>query len=92
MMFNVCFEVNMVMLLFHFGAQLEQCGFRTPQCTILGSIDKPEDRTMLKVNYFSWNSNKFTQKFFVVTYQLIIVCYNVIMYVSVLLKLLKEAS
>nr|XP_028953036.1 glutamyl-tRNA reductase-binding protein, chloroplastic-like [Malus domestica] len=31
-----------------FHVQLEQNGLRTPQCTILGSIDKPEDRAMLK--------------------------------------------
>ncbi|XP_048448105.1 glutamyl-tRNA reductase-binding protein, chloroplastic-like [Pyrus x bretschneideri] len=31
-----------------FHVQLEQSGLRTPQCTILGSIDKPEDRAMLK--------------------------------------------
>ncbi|KAF4355081.1 hypothetical protein G4B88_004293 [Cannabis sativa] len=31
--------------------QLEQCGLRTPQCTILGSIDKPDDeKTMKKFN------------------------------------------
>lgn len=30
--------------------QLEQCGMRTPQCTIQGSLDKPEDRKVLKVN------------------------------------------
>ncbi|XVF23359.1 hypothetical protein REPUB_Repub13aG0031500 [Reevesia pubescens] len=26
--------------------QLEQCGLRTPQCTILGSLDKPADATV----------------------------------------------
>ncbi|XP_050136281.1 glutamyl-tRNA reductase-binding protein, chloroplastic-like [Malus sylvestris] len=34
-----------------FHVQLEQSGLRTPQCTILGSIDKPEDRAMLKFLY-----------------------------------------
>uniref|UniRef100_A0A2N9IJG4 DUF2470 domain-containing protein n=1 Tax=Fagus sylvatica TaxID=28930 RepID=A0A2N9IJG4_FAGSY len=29
--------------------QLEQCGLRTPQCTIQGSLDKPEDRMVLKL-------------------------------------------
>ncbi|XP_062177699.1 glutamyl-tRNA reductase-binding protein, chloroplastic isoform X6 [Alnus glutinosa] len=28
--------------------QLEQCGLRTTQCTIQGSLDKPEDRMVLK--------------------------------------------
>ncbi|KAJ7952032.1 Glutamyl-tRNA reductase-binding protein chloroplastic [Quillaja saponaria] len=28
--------------------QLEQCGLRTPQCTLQGSLDKPEDRVVLK--------------------------------------------
>ncbi|GMH03857.1 hypothetical protein Nepgr_005696 [Nepenthes gracilis] len=28
--------------------QLEQCGVRTPQCTIQGSLDKPRDRMLLK--------------------------------------------
>ncbi|KAF3431681.1 hypothetical protein FNV43_RR26413 [Rhamnella rubrinervis] len=28
--------------------KLEQCGLRNPQCTILGSIDKPEDRMVVK--------------------------------------------
>ncbi|XP_060669729.1 glutamyl-tRNA reductase-binding protein, chloroplastic isoform X2 [Ziziphus jujuba] len=28
--------------------QLDQCGLRTPQCTILGNIDKPEDRMVVK--------------------------------------------
>ncbi|KAM5579917.1 glutamyl-tRNA reductase-binding protein, chloroplastic [Rosa sericea] len=34
--------------------QLEQSGLRTPQCTILGSIDKPEDRTFLKYLHSVW--------------------------------------
>eukprot|EP00258_Populus_trichocarpa_P017683 XP_006379401.2 glutamyl-tRNA reductase-binding protein, chloroplastic [Populus trichocarpa] len=29
--------------------QLEQSGMRTPQCTIQGSLDKPEDTKVLKV-------------------------------------------
>ena len=33
--------------------QLEQCGLRTPQCTIQGSLDKPEDRMALKVRFMS---------------------------------------
>ncbi|KAM1165069.1 hypothetical protein PS2_024301 [Malus domestica] len=33
---------------------LEQSGLRTPQCTILGSIDKPEDRAMLKYLHSVW--------------------------------------
>ncbi|XP_008229361.1 PREDICTED: glutamyl-tRNA reductase-binding protein, chloroplastic [Prunus mume] len=37
-----------------FHVQLEQCGLRTPQCTILGSIDKPEDRKMLKYLHSVW--------------------------------------
>ncbi|KAA8541550.1 hypothetical protein F0562_022702 [Nyssa sinensis] len=28
--------------------QLEQCGLRTPQCTIQGKLDKPEDRMVVK--------------------------------------------
>lgn len=32
-----------------FSDQLEQCGLRTPQCTIQGSLDKPQDRMILKV-------------------------------------------
>ncbi|XP_062177702.1 glutamyl-tRNA reductase-binding protein, chloroplastic isoform X9 [Alnus glutinosa] len=30
--------------------QLEQCGLRTTQCTIQGSLDKPEDRMVLKLH------------------------------------------
>lgn len=29
--------------------QLEQCGLRTPQCTIQGSIGKPDNQMVLKV-------------------------------------------
>ncbi|KAK3035568.1 hypothetical protein RJ639_034773 [Escallonia herrerae] len=35
--------------------QLEQCGLRTPQCTIEGSLDKPEDRVFLKKLQTIWN-------------------------------------
>lgn len=34
--------------------QLEQCGLRTPQCTIQGSLDKPEDRMVLKRLHSLW--------------------------------------
>ncbi|KAL6335804.1 hypothetical protein AAG906_039567 [Vitis piasezkii] len=34
--------------------QLEQCGLRTPQCTIQGSLDKPEDRMALKKLHSIW--------------------------------------
>ncbi|KAL6972576.1 hypothetical protein U1Q18_026749 [Sarracenia purpurea var. burkii] len=34
--------------------QLEQCGLRTPQCTIQGSLDKPEDRILLKKLQSIW--------------------------------------
>ncbi|XP_057967772.1 glutamyl-tRNA reductase-binding protein, chloroplastic isoform X2 [Malania oleifera] len=34
--------------------QLEQCGLRTPQCTIQGSLDKPEDRMVLKRLHSMW--------------------------------------
>ncbi|CAN6707685.1 unnamed protein product [Malus baccata var. baccata] len=37
-----------------FHVQLEQNGLRTPQCTILGSIDKLEDRAMLKYLHSVW--------------------------------------
>ncbi|CAN6701502.1 unnamed protein product [Malus baccata var. baccata] len=37
-----------------FHVQLEQSGLRTPQCTILGSIDKPENRAMLKYLHSVW--------------------------------------
>jgi len=33
--------------------QLEQCGLRTPQCTIQGSIGRPGDDTVLKVSFFN---------------------------------------
>ncbi|KAJ0008439.1 hypothetical protein Pint_30506 [Pistacia integerrima] len=35
--------------------QLEQCGLRTPQCTIQGSLDKPEDLNILKLYSFDVN-------------------------------------
>ncbi|XP_057548943.1 glutamyl-tRNA reductase-binding protein, chloroplastic [Amaranthus tricolor] len=34
--------------------QLEQCKVRTPQCTIQGSLDKPEDKTVLKKLHSVW--------------------------------------
>lgn len=34
--------------------QLEQCGLRTPQCTIQGSLDKPDDRAILKRLHSLW--------------------------------------
>ncbi|KAJ4718726.1 Glutamyl-tRNA reductase-binding protein chloroplastic [Melia azedarach] len=34
--------------------QLEQCGLRTPQCTIQGSLDKPQDRMILKRLHSMW--------------------------------------
>lgn len=34
--------------------QLEQCGMRTPQCTIQGSLDKPEDKMVLKNLHSLW--------------------------------------
>ncbi|XP_062177700.1 glutamyl-tRNA reductase-binding protein, chloroplastic isoform X7 [Alnus glutinosa] len=34
--------------------QLEQCGLRTTQCTIQGSLDKPEDRMVLKQLHSLW--------------------------------------
>ncbi|XP_031264929.1 glutamyl-tRNA reductase-binding protein, chloroplastic-like [Pistacia vera] len=34
--------------------QLEQCGLRTPQCTIQGSLDKPEDLNILKRLHSMW--------------------------------------
>ncbi|KAK2653164.1 hypothetical protein Ddye_013020 [Dipteronia dyeriana] len=34
--------------------QLEQCGFRTPQCTIQGSLDKPQDSMILKRLHSTW--------------------------------------
>ncbi|KAI4355891.1 hypothetical protein L6164_004619 [Bauhinia variegata] len=34
--------------------QLEQSGLRTPQCTLQGSLNKPEDRTLLKQHISSW--------------------------------------
>lgn len=36
--------------------QLEQTGLRTPQCTIQGSLDKPEDRTLLKKLHSIWKT------------------------------------
>lgn len=39
-------------LILKFLIQLEQCGMRTPQCTIQGSITKPEDRMSLMVMNF----------------------------------------
>uniref|UniRef100_A0A5B7BKS4 DUF2470 domain-containing protein n=1 Tax=Davidia involucrata TaxID=16924 RepID=A0A5B7BKS4_DAVIN len=34
--------------------QLEQCGLRTPQCTIQGNLDKPEDRMVVKKLHSVW--------------------------------------
>lgn len=34
--------------------QLEQCGLRTPQCTIQGCLDKPQDASMLKKLQSIW--------------------------------------
>ncbi|XP_074288088.1 glutamyl-tRNA reductase-binding protein, chloroplastic [Silene latifolia] len=34
--------------------QLEQCGLRTPQCTIQGSLDRPEDKMLLKKLHSVW--------------------------------------
>ncbi|KAK9726805.1 hypothetical protein RND81_05G238300 [Saponaria officinalis] len=34
--------------------QLEQCGVRTPQCTIQGSLDRPEDKMLLKKFHSVW--------------------------------------
>ncbi|KAL7162855.1 hypothetical protein ACSBR2_043182 [Camellia fascicularis] len=36
--------------------QLEQTGLRTPQCTIQGSLDKPEDRMLLKKLHSIWKT------------------------------------
>ncbi|XP_052184063.1 glutamyl-tRNA reductase-binding protein, chloroplastic [Diospyros lotus] len=36
--------------------QLEQCGLRTPQCTIQGSLDKPEDGVLLKKLHSTWKT------------------------------------
>lgn len=33
--------------------QLEQCGLRTPQCTIQGCLDKPQDASDLKVLFYT---------------------------------------
>ncbi|KAK9282486.1 hypothetical protein L1049_005404 [Liquidambar formosana] len=41
--------------------QLEQCGSRTPQCTIQGSLDKPEDRLLLKRLHSIWK-NRFGEE------------------------------
>ncbi|KAK6153413.1 hypothetical protein DH2020_013052 [Rehmannia glutinosa] len=35
--------------------QLEQCGQRTPQCTIQGNLDKPGDRMALRKLSSAWN-------------------------------------
>ncbi|XP_021297098.1 glutamyl-tRNA reductase-binding protein, chloroplastic [Herrania umbratica] len=34
--------------------QLEQCGLRTPQCTVQGSLDKPADATVLRRLHTVW--------------------------------------
>ncbi|KAG6597273.1 Glutamyl-tRNA reductase-binding protein, chloroplastic, partial [Cucurbita argyrosperma subsp. sororia] len=34
--------------------QLEQCGLRTPQCTIQGSLDKPDNKMNLKRLHTTW--------------------------------------
>ncbi|XP_021720339.1 glutamyl-tRNA reductase-binding protein, chloroplastic-like [Chenopodium quinoa] len=34
--------------------QLPQCGLRTPQCTIQGSLDKPDDKTAVKKLHSAW--------------------------------------
>ncbi|XP_077238242.1 proton gradient regulation 7 [Tasmannia lanceolata] len=34
--------------------QLEQCGSRTPQCTLQGSLNKPDDRLVLKELHAIW--------------------------------------
>ncbi|WCJ28536.1 Glutamyl-tRNA reductase-binding protein chloroplastic [Euphorbia peplus] len=34
--------------------QLEQCGMRTPQCTIQGSLHKPQDQKALKWHQTTW--------------------------------------
>ncbi|KAJ8756262.1 hypothetical protein K2173_025074 [Erythroxylum novogranatense] len=34
--------------------QLEQCGMRTPQCTIQGFLEKPEEKKVLKWLHASW--------------------------------------
>ncbi|KAL2933400.1 Glutamyl-tRNA reductase-binding protein chloroplastic [Bienertia sinuspersici] len=34
--------------------QLHQCGVRTPQCTIQGSLDKPEDKVVVKKLQSAW--------------------------------------
>ncbi|KAK4479219.1 hypothetical protein RD792_014730 [Penstemon davidsonii] len=34
--------------------QLEQCGVRTPQCTIQGNLDKPSDNMVLRRLYSAW--------------------------------------
>ncbi|KAL9228450.1 hypothetical protein vseg_004033 [Gypsophila vaccaria] len=36
--------------------QLEQCGVRTPQCTIQGSLDRPEDKMLLKKLHSVWKT------------------------------------
>lgn len=38
--------------------QLQQCGLRTPQCTVQGSLDKPQDRMVLK-----WLNSIWKKKF-----------------------------
>ncbi|KAF5451894.1 hypothetical protein F2P56_026953 [Juglans regia] len=41
--------------------QLEQCGLKTPQCTIQGSLGKPEDKMVLKKLHSLWK-NKFGEE------------------------------
>lgn len=61
--FNVCFQPNKKELHWNLYCkwcntahvcqfsleQLEQCGLRTPQCTIQGSLGKPDNKMILKV-------------------------------------------
>lgn len=41
--------ILLFMCILWFVLQLEQCGVRTPQCTILGNLDKPGDMMALRV-------------------------------------------
>ena len=45
----VCDLFLFLIIFFCCGNQLEQCGLRTPQCTIQGSIARPGDDNAVKV-------------------------------------------
>uniref|UniRef100_A0A2P2JLH5 DUF2470 domain-containing protein n=1 Tax=Rhizophora mucronata TaxID=61149 RepID=A0A2P2JLH5_RHIMU len=42
--------------------QLDQCGMRTPQCTIQGVLEKPKDTKTLKLLHSTWK-NRFGEEF-----------------------------